>query len=59
MEDSVTDAHKTSGKLRKALAAVPELQERGGADDVDDVQLAAAKHESVGTLIRRFSGMES
>lgn len=47
--------HKSSGKLRRALEAAAHEAETSARAHAD-VELAAAKTESVGTLMKRFTG---
>ncbi|BDA41990.1 probable protein ACCUMULATION AND REPLICATION OF CHLOROPLASTS 6, chloroplastic [Coccomyxa sp. Obi] len=55
-EAEAASGHRSSGKLRRAIAASALPEPQASAQPVQDVELDAAKQESVGALVRRYAG---
>ena len=56
MAPEAASGHRSSGKLRRAIAASAVAEPRVPAQPVQDVELDAAKDESIGALVRRYVG---
>lgn len=55
-EAEAASGHRSTGKLRRAIAASALASPQASAQPLQDVELDAAKQESVGALVRRYVG---